>query len=360
MKIEIVTRNLKAGGAERVISQLLNYWSECGIDCYLVMLEKTDHFYTINSNVSVFEIGVQSKQRILNKALCYREVRRITKKINPSVVLSLPEEIGIYVILSLLFTPIPVVVSERNNPWLMPYKKSTRLLRKLMYPFAKGIIFQTEKAASFFPERIQEKGKVLPNPVDLSRFSISEREIDCNNYKIISAGRLEKQKNFQLLIDAFKIVNREFPESTLTIYGDGIERKNLESQIEKNGLSNVVFMPGRTNKLIEKMREARLFVMSSDYEGVPNVLIEALIAGLPCVSTDCEPGGAASIINDSENGFLVPIGDAEELAKKIICVLSDKEIEKKFILNASKARQKYDINMVGPLWLDYLKNLKDD
>ena len=360
MKIEIVTRNLKTGGAERVVSQLLNHCSEHGIDCYLVLLENTDHFYTINSNVSVFEIGVQSKQRILNKALCYREVRRITKKINPSIVLSLPEEIGIYVILSLLFTPIPVVVSERNNPWLMPYKKSTRLLRKLMYPFAKGIIFQTEKAASFFPERIQEKGKVLPNPVDLSRFSISEREMDCNNYKIISAGRLEKQKNFQLLIDAFKIVNREFPESTLTIYGDGIERKNLESQIEKNGLSNVVFIPGRTNKLIEKMREARLFVMSSDYEGVPNVLIEALIAGLPCVSTDCEPGGAASIINDSENGFLVPIGDAEELAKKIICVLSDKEIEKKFILNASKARQKYDINRVGPLWLDYLKNLKDD
>ena len=358
MRIEIVSRNLKAGGAERVISQLINYWSNHGIECYLVLIEKDEHFYPINDNICVKEIGTKSKNRFINKILCYSEVRRITKKINPSVVLSLPEEIGIYVILSLLFTSIPVVVSERNNPWLMPYKKSTRLLRKLMYPFAKGIIFQTENASKFFSEKIRKKGVVLPNPVDLSRIDFAAKKINSNSYKIISAGRLEKQKNFALLIDAFGIVHKRLPQCTLNIYGEGSERSYLENKVIENGLEGVVFLPGKTDRIIEKMQESRMFVMSSDYEGVPNVLIEAMSVGLPCVSTDCEPGGAASIIDNAENGFLVPIGNAEMLADRIIEVLTCSELEHRFIENGKKVREKYNINSVSPMWLRFLQKCK--
>lgn len=358
MKIEIVTRNLKAGGAERVISQLVNKWNDDGIECNLVLLEKTERFYSINPNVSVSEIDINANNPFVKKISQYHEIRKITKSNKPDIVLSLPEEIGIYVILALLGVDIPVVVSERNNPWVMPYKKSTRFLRRVMYPFAKGIIFQTENASKFFSEKIRKKGVVLPNPVDLSRIDFAAKKINSNNYKIISAGRLEKQKNFALLIDAFGIVHKRLPQCTLNIYGEGSERSYLENKIIENGLEGVVFLPGKTDRIIEKMQESRMFVMSSDYEGVPNVLIEAMSVGLQCVSTDCEPGGAASIIDNAENGFLVPIGNAEMLADRIIEVLTCSELEHRFIENGKIVREKYNINTVSTMWLRFLQKCK--
>ena len=355
MKIEIVTRNLKAGGAERVISQLINFWSEHGIKCTLVLLEESEHFYKINPEIQIVELEKKFSNKIINKFFQYFRIRKITKKIKPDIVLSLPEEIGIYVILSLMFIKVSVFVSERNNPWVMPYKKSTRFLRKVMYPFAKGIVFQTEGASLFFSKKIREKGIVLPNPIDLSRFKNYNRKIDFCNKNIISAGRLEKQKNFGLLIDAFKLFNQRLPGYTLTIYGDGSERKILEKQIVENKLEKVVFLPGKTNNLIQQMQKSRMFVLSSDYEGVPNVLIEAMATGLPCVSTNCKPGGAASIIDDNKNGYLVPIGDATQLSERMVDVLTNPAIERKFISNCKNIKNKYDICKVGPMWLDFLR-----
>lgn len=358
MKIEIVTKNLHAGGAERVISQLVNFWSEQGHTCKLVLIDKTDKFYELNKSVEVIEIDNKYKHHLFNKIYKYKTVRSITKKCNPDIVLSMPEEIGIFVIIALLFTRVPVIVSERNDPWKMPYKKITRIIRLLSYPFAKGLIFQTSNASMYFPGFIRKKGIVLPNPIDIKRFEGIRHNASVRRYKIISAGRLEKQKNFRLLIDSFICIAYKYPKHILFIYGDGNERARLEQYIKNKKMENRIILPGKTDELLERIAEADLFVLSSDYEGVPNVLIEALSVGTPCVSTNCSPGGAASLITNGKNGYLARVGDVVDLSDKMDKVLSNNAIANHFSIESPKIKQKLDINHVGLLWLKYLQSKK--
>lgn len=167
--LAIVTRNMKAGGAERVIAQLVKHFSKEQIKCTIVTLDDEEIFYDLPSEVGIYAIGKKSPKGYIDKLLKYQEVRRYLKQVMPDIVLALPEEIGIFVIPAMLGTNIPVVVSERNNPWVMPWKKESRIARKLFYPFAMGFVFQTERAAKFFPQSIRKKGIILPNPLDPDR-----------------------------------------------------------------------------------------------------------------------------------------------------------------------------------------------
>ncbi len=354
MRVMIITASMEAGGAERVVSQLLNSWRANGVDCDLVLLRKRPIFYSIPEDVKVREFDRFCANRYVNKLRSYWEIRKIVKRVKPDVVLSLPEEIGIYVIGATLGLRVPVVVSERNNPWVMPNKKATRLLRRLLYPFASGLIFQTKQAASFFSTKLQRKGIVLPNPLDLTRIPepcVGERE-----KMIVGAGRLEPQKNFALLIDAFAEFYRDHPDYRLVVYGEGGERKALERRAAEKLPEGAFSFPGRATDLLERMNKAAAFVLSSDFEGVPNVLIEAMASGVPCVSTDCAPGGAAELIDDGKNGFLVPIGDAKALSEKLAEVVDNQEIAAKFASESVKIKEKLDAEIVCRRWLYYLKN----
>ena len=356
MRLVIVTRNMLAGGAERVLAQLIEYLNKKGVVCTLLLIEQKEHFYHIPENVEIIEISASCNNAIREKIHKYSEVRKIVKKLNPDLVLSMPEEIGIYVLLSLLNTKIPVVVSERNDPWRMPYKKVSRILRLFMYPFAKGIIFQFPNAAKYFSKWIQKKGVVLPNPLDTNRFKGIEH-CDKKYYRIISAGRLEKQKNFKLLIDAFAKLSDKYPEYSLYIYGEGSERNELEKEISRVKMDDRIFLPGKTTELLLEMANSDLFVLTSDYEGVPNVIIEALAVGTPCVSTNCSPGGAASLINDGINGFLVDVGDVDGLVSRIDRLLLDNQLCSKFSLEGKKIKDDLNIENVGHLWLSYLESI---
>ena len=168
-KIVIITRNMVGDGAERVIAQLSNYFVNQKKQCTIITLNYDEVFYKLDPKISVLPVGQKNKNKILDKLLRYKKVREMALQQKPDLVLSLPEEIGVYVLLALLGTGIPVYVSERNNPWVMPDVKVTRILRTLMYPFTKGLIFQTEMAKSYFPAFLQRKGIVLKNPVDAAR-----------------------------------------------------------------------------------------------------------------------------------------------------------------------------------------------
>lgn len=355
--IVIVTKNMAAGGAERVIAQLLGQWCSKGCRCTLILLEKTEIFYKLPSDLKVYEIGKVHEQFYIDKFLKYRKVRKLLKLIQPDVVLSLPEEIGIYVLLAMVGTKMPIVVSERNNPWVMPYKRISRALRKMVYPRAAGIVFQTNEASYFFHECIRRKGIVLPNPLDLTRipkpWQGERRKI------IVTAGRLEPQKNQKLLIDAFAIVHKTFSEYSLFIYGDGSLRKELENHAREILIRDSVVFRGNNSHLLEEIKDASLFVMTSDYEGVPNVLIEAMSIGIPVVSTDCAPGGAAALIKNGINGYLVPTRNVETLAKAISQQLSDPVNAEKMAHEALELKKQFDAAIVAEMWFDYLKTASE-
>ena len=355
MHIAIVAKDMTPGGAERVIAQLLTEWCSQDIECSLVLMENRPIFYKLPDKVNLYEIGRRSKNFAVSKFLQYVDARKTIRKIKPDIVLSMPEEIGIYIIGTLLGSRIPVVVSERNNPWVMPYKKITRLMRRITYPFATGLIFQTKQAASFFPKSQQKKGIVLPNPLDLSR--IPEPYVGEREKIVVSAGRLETQKNFPLLIKAFSTFYQNHSDYKLVIYGEGSLRKELEKYAASLLPDSAFSFPGNATDLPERINKCSVFALSSDYEGIPNVLIEALAMGVPSVSTDCAPGGAAELIDDDVNGFLVPIGDEKALAAKMSELVDHTDIAERFSKESIAIKEKLDANIVCERWLDFLMTL---
>lgn len=341
-----------AGGAERVISELVTYFDSQNIECYIIKLSTSEVFYTLPVGVKVISIGRKSNVNIFDKIRKYKEARRVIKKITPDIVLAMPEEVGIYTIPALFCTNIPIVVSERNNPNVMPWKKITRALRKLMYPFASGFIFQTTQAADYFPQQIKNKSKVLLNPLNIKK--LPEKKVGNRNKEIIAAGRLDTQKNFFLLIDVFKEVRNIHKDYTLKIYGDGPLKNDLIAHAEKLLPKGSFKFPGQDKNLLTKLCDAQVFVLSSDYEGMPNVLIEAMAMGMPVVATDCPSGGPSDLIKDGFNGLLVPTNNVDAMTKAVLSIIESEKFSIELGNNAKTIRNRIDSTIVSQQWLDYL------
>lgn len=349
-KIAFVTRVLSSGGAEMVLKQIVDACARQGMDCLVLTIGENRERVSFHTNVQVVELEPVG-DGLNGKCIQYGQVRKHIQKFGADVVLSMPEDIGIYVILAMLGTGIPVVVSERNNPWVMPNKKITRLLRKMAYPFAKGLIFQTKQAASFFPMSQQKKGIILPNPLDLSR--LPEVYQGQREKVVVSAGRLDAQKNFPMLIEAFAQFYKKHPDYRLVIYGEGSKRKELETLAAQKLPEGSWSMPGRVSDLPNKISYCEIFALSSDYEGVPNVLIEAMAVGTPVVSTDCAPGGAASLIANGKNGILVPVQSREALTQGLCYMVENPAEAAAMAEQAVNIRKKLDAEKVALDWLDY-------
>lgn len=342
-----------AGGAERVISQLLNSWIKDGHELSLVLLDDCEDFYTVPAEVEVHRIGRVSENPVTDKFGRYMRVRKTVKRLAPDVVLTLPEEIGIYVIGAMMCSGIPVVVSERNDPRSMPNKKITRMLRRVLYPFASGFIFQTEGAASYFSENIRKKGTVIPNPLDLSR--IPEPYEGDREKIVVGAGRFEKQKNFPLLIDAFSDFYLKHPMYKLIIYGDGSLRDEWTEYAASMLPEDAFSFPGKVSDLPDRLSKAAVFVLCSDFEGMPNVLIEAMASGVPSISTDCPAGGSADLITSGENGLLVPVGDRETMAKAITLMVDFPQKASTMGLKAASLCQELDSEKISARWFGFLE-----
>jgi len=351
-KIAFVTRSMQAGGAERVLQQIITAFC-ADIECSLFLTEDKPIFYDLPQECYAVVIGNQSGNSAMNKFKQYKFLRKKLKECNPDVVLAMPEEIGIYAILAMIGTGIPVVVSERNNPWVMPYRKVSRILRRVAYRFASGFIFQTGQAASFFSKRIQKRGIVLPNPLDLTR--IPERHTGEREKTVAAVGRLDKQKNFPLLIDAFSDFHTDHTEYCLSIYGDGPEGEYLKQYASERLGPGVYTFHGKSTRVLQEICSAGMFVLSSDYEGMPNALIEAMAMGLPCVSTDCPSGGPAALIQNGTNGILVPVGNRQRLTEAMSAMADCSEWAKELGENAVQINKKFDSRVVAVQWRNYLE-----
>ena len=180
---------------------------------------------------------------------------------------------------------------------------------------------------------------VIFNGVDTRHFKPSY--IPHNTIRFINIGRLNPQKNQRLLISAFSIVNRTIPNTSLEIIGEGYLRKDLEKYIKELKLSNVVFLSGETSNIVEKLNSGDVFVISSDYEGLPVSLLEACSCGLPVVST--RAGGVVDVVREGENGYLVPVNDINELAEKMIRLAQKKSLRKAMGEKSRELAKGFDI-----------------
>lgn len=323
MKILFYINQIYEGGAERVITQLASSFADAGHESILVTsFEHSDEYYFSRK---VRRFSLERKQleqsRIKRNVSRIRKLRKIIKDEAPDIVLSFMQEPNFRALISSFGLPCNNIVSVRNDPNREYEGMIGSFVGKVLMPLlADGCVFQTKQASAWFPERLREKSSVIPNEVAHVFFE-TKRSGEENYW--VAIGRLASQKNYPMMIKAFAEVVKSHPDQKLEIYGAGPQRKELENLIIHLGLSSSVSLEGQTHDVPSVLSGAIGFLMTSDYEGMPNALMEAMAMGLPCIATDCPCGGPAELIVDGENGFLIATGDEAALSGRMNSIVEN-------------------------------------
>lgn len=348
-RIVFIVPSLKSGGAERVIVTLANYLSQNFL-VEIWLLIDSQIGYSISKNVFV-----DTSYTVVCKGGISRLVWLVNKlkKDKETVVISFMTKLNLYAILAAKIAGVSVIVSERNDPSKTISSKYNGI-RDLLYRHADKIVFQTDGAMRFFSKRVQKKGCIILNPL---RRDVPEVYDGVRKHTIVTISRLHPQKNLKLLIDAFGIFGINHTDYLLMIYGEGPMEQELRKYTIEKGLTDKVIFAGVDENVLQKIRDAAMFVITSNFEGLSNALLEAMSIGLPCISTDSPPGGARMIIHDGENGVLVPVGDIDELVKSMNRIALDTEFADSIGKKASNIRGEISEEVVCEQWENLISSL---
>lgn len=349
--------NLEKGGAERAILQLATGFYEQNYETTIITTFEGNNEYDFPKGLN--RINLLEEQdtgnRIIRNLSLIIKLRKILKTQKPDFLISFMVEANFRAILATVGLKTKCIVSVRNDPEKEYVGKLGKIIGKYIMPIADGCVFQTNDALNWFPKKLQRKSKIIYNAVKDEFFNV-QRNVEENT--VVTCGRLEEQKNHKMLIDAFEIVVKQCKDAKLLIYGEGSLRNELQNIIDERVLSNNIKLCGNTNDVLGVLSKAEIFVLSSDYEGMPNALMEALAAGVPSISTDCPCGGPRMLIKDNESGVLVGTGSHIELSSAIINLLQDRELQDKYSTESKKNAYQYKSTIVLKSWIEFLDSLK--
>ncbi len=356
MKILFYINAIHEGGAERVVVNLASQFVDYGDDIVLVTSFQDTWEYQYSSKVKRYNLEKNGTRGSKFKRNVFRvkELRRILKLENPDCVVSFMAEPNYRAIIASLGLKIKTIISVRNDPNREYSGVIGHFLGKFLLPMANGCVFQTIEAQQWFPKRLQDKSEIIYNAVRKDFFEIDRQ---CIENTVVTCGRLVEQKNHKLLIEAFTSVLERYPQAKLFIYGEGKLKDELDNEIRNRKIEDNVSLCGISNRIPEVLSKAEIFVLSSDYEGMPNALMEAMAAGVACVSTDCPCGGPKSLISDKVNGRLVPVGNSKALSDVIIELLGNKDITKRMGENARKRSIEFYPYEINETWYKYIQNI---
>ena len=351
MEIAFSMANMSGGGAERVVSELANFFSENGQGVSIIVTKSSNCVYPLRDQVKFIDLSNYDKG-IISRV---NALRNHVKDNNYDVVISFLTGTNIETLLAMSTLKTPVIISERNNPYVDPKTKTNRILRRLLYPIADGYVFQTPDAQAFFSKRIQDNSTVIMNPInpELPEPYTGERK-----KRIVSVGRLVPQKNHKMFIDAFFEFSKTYSDYTAEIYGEGPLKKELTEYTQSKGLENKVILRGFSNDIIADIANAAMFVLPSDYEGMSNALIEAVGMGIPCISTDHPIGGARMTIKDGVNGFLVPVGDTRTMVQKMKLIVEDMDLANNISRQGVMLKNILSITEIASEWIEYIDKVR--
>lgn len=352
MRIALVISALGAGGAERVIVTLANCWAARGWTVTLITFDppQTAPYYEVDPRVQLRRLGIESVGSPLWRAVRQnlrriRALRQVLREAHPDIAISFLAKINVLTVLASRGLGFPVVVSEHNNPKQQRVRCIWVWLRQSLYNRAYCLVTPSRGVLANFSGKFRERGRVIPNPVELNP-SFEPRR---GSGRIVAVGRLVHQKGFDLLLEAFARMAPEHPQWTLTIWGEGDQRKPLEALVADLGLAGRVSLPGVTERPGQWTEMADVFVLSSRYEGFGNVIIEAMAAGLPLVAFDC-PYGPGDIIRDGEDGLLVPPEDVDALAATLRRLIVDVDLRERLGTAARHNVRRFARDIVLAQW----------
>ena len=310
--------SLGDGGAQRVISILSEKMALEGMDVEIVTYLDVPIVYPVCPKVTVTCVEKCTGTKNIVSNLLW--LRKYLKK-HAKIILSFLAPFNMIALVATMGTKIPIVVADRNDPAKVPVNSFVRFGRDVLYGFADEVVVQTEANKAYF-KRLKNKTTVIYNPVDLKEYTGLALNVQKEKV-IVSAGRLTPQKNQKMLLEAFAMVMKKYPDYQLLIYGEGNYRDELENYAKTLKIENNVQMPGSVTDLYDRIKKASVFVLSSNYEGMPNALIEAMCLGLPVIST--KVSGATDLIQHGEYGLLVEVGNVKELEDAMETMLSEEE-----------------------------------
>lgn len=354
MNVFFFIGGLSGGGAERVTCNLANYLYGQGHRVHIITMSNDVPTYELDSNIERITLLREEERKgfFFNAILRFFRFYRILRIHHPDVYIVMLPFTTIMLLQLRAFTKSKIIAAERVDPSTYSPKRQRQLKR--LAKKADGWVFQTEEERMWYGNNTGNAlVRIIPNAINpdfLKDAYAGERK-----KTIITAGRLTDQKNHKLLISAYAKVHHIYPDYQLIILGDGPLRNQLIEIAEQNGIKDILSLPGFTTNIGDTIKDASLFVLSSNFEGMPNALMEAMALGLPCISTDCKGGGAKFLIEDGKNGLLTPIGDVESLANGINRMLSDRAFAERCGREAHKICERLAPQKIYSEWENFIK-----
>jgi GalNAc-alpha-(1->4)-GalNAc-alpha-(1->3)-diNAcBac-PP-undecaprenol alpha-1,4-N-acetyl-D-galactosaminyltransferase len=353
MKIVCLISSLDGGGAERVLSLLMNHWAESqGHEVYVLTLRPEGHppFYPLSEKIHLHQLGYIKGvdepffRKILRILRRLTDIRHALKTLAPDRIVSFTEYMNCAALLMGWGLKIPTLISERTDPRLFKIPLLASIARHLLYPYAHRLIVQSSSVRDFFPS-LKDRITVLPNPVPPpSKYALHVETA----HRIIALGRLDYLKGHDLLLTAFAALKSRFPNWSVEIYGSGPLQKSLEDQISSLQLTKCVFLKGQTKDVTKSLIRGSLFAFPSRLEGFPNALAEAMAVGLPVISSDCT--GATDLVRSGVDGLLVPVGDVKALESALEQLMTNPALRAQMGTKAQEVTQRFNLQEILHHW----------
>lgn len=356
----LVNRNNAHGGAFKIMTWLANSLVNEHEVTYC-NLNNDVPFFKLDSRIHYVNLDCVKKSNFLYRntiglVQSIYQLVQLEKKGKYDFCINFSDHSFYPLVISKIFTKIKIVVSQRVDPYSCN-KKSDKI-RLWLYRYCNGIVCQTNSALTYFKGKVPNKVKlsVIPNPA-LRKAKKYWNDVNNEGY-LLSLARLDfKQKRQDVLLDAFKITHEKYPNLKLYLYGLSIgnEEKELIEMIEKRGLTGAAIYKGVTNNSLEVIRKSKILLLTSDYEGIPNVILEGMDVGVPIISTDCKPGGAKLLLDDDSKGIIVPRDNPKEFAKAISFYIENPKIARKNAKTAQDSLERFSEKKIINSWQQFLE-----
>lgn len=357
MNIVFITPSIGYAGAAKMLTFVANQLHERGHRVSIINLKTTtgEVAQTVDEDIRVVEIsgrvGTAKKLGVL------KQIRQVAKEEQAQLIIGFTMFANLYAVLVGRSMGIPSIICERGDPYRTV---GTGLKDKLVMSLvnsSKGGVFQTEGARDFYGKGLQKRGVVIANPIFI-KGELPQVEFEQRTKTVVSVGRLDNhQKRFDVKLRAFALFAQKNPQYTLRIYGDGPDEQMIRDLAKELGIEEKVQLLGRTSQPMQDMAQDGMFLITSDFEGISNSLLEAMAVGLPCVSTDHTPGGARLLIQNEENGLLAPVGDAAALAAAMNRFAKEPELAKRCGEEAKQVINRFSATRIIDQWENYCQQI---
>ncbi len=358
LNIVFITSSIGYGGASKMLCFVAESLAQRGHNVFVCNISSTcdtvEYRRTIEG-AEVFDI------KEIDHVGRVKAIKSIVKRVKADVIISFTEMPNIYAKIVGLLCGIPSIMSERGDPERTNGKRGLKnKIAVFIQNRSKGGVFQTDGARQFFGRGLRKRGVVIPNPIFV-KGKIPVVEHSERQKSVVSVGRLDNdQRRYDVMLDAFKLFSTKHPEYVLKLYGKGSDEELIKQWVIDKGLSQKVKFMGLTTEPMQDIARDGMFIITSDYEGISNSLLEAMAVGLPCVSTDHTPGGARLLIQDGVNGLLAPIADAEKLAGAMCKFAENDDLAKSCGNEAKKVLERFAPSKIIDMWEQYILKVVGD